>query len=91
MASDLSNIFKDELSNTLEQLLSKSASVESINSVSGKDNTSSQFIEVIVKFLLAIIAQIHLASMLKQSDNDRRRRLRNSGSGDRFGVLESKF
>jgi hypothetical protein len=47
--------------------------------------------QVIVKFLLAIIAQIHLASMLKQSDNDRRRRLRNSGSGDRFGVLESKF
>ena len=50
MASDLSNIFKDELSNTLEQLLSKSASVESINSVKGEDNTSSQFIEVIVKF-----------------------------------------
>ena len=50
MASDLSNIFKDELSNTLEQLLSKSASVESISSVNGRDNTSSQFIEIMVKF-----------------------------------------
>ncbi len=30
MASDLSNIFKEELSNTLEQLLSKSSQIEAI-------------------------------------------------------------
>ena len=40
--------------------------------------------QVVVKFTLAIVAQIHLASMLKQSDNNKRKRLRNTGTGDRF-------
>ena len=45
MASDLSNIFKDELANTLEQLLSNSSSVETINPFSIENYESSQFIE----------------------------------------------
>ncbi len=50
MASDLSNIFKEELANTLEQLLSNSSSVESINDFSVENYDSSQFIEAEVKF-----------------------------------------
>ena len=50
MASDLSNIFKDELSNTLEQLLSKSSSVETVNELNIDNFESSQLIEGIVKF-----------------------------------------
>jgi len=50
LASDLSNIFKDELSNTLEQLLSNSSSVETVNSLSIENYESSQFIEGEVKF-----------------------------------------
>lgn len=50
MASDLSNIFKDELSNTLEQLLSKSSQVETVNELNSENYTSSQVVEAIVKF-----------------------------------------
>ncbi|MGM0519220.1 MAG: FliM/FliN family flagellar motor switch protein [Campylobacterota bacterium] len=50
MASDLSNIFKDELANTLEQLLSNSSSVETINAFSIENYESSQFIEAEAKF-----------------------------------------
>lgn len=50
MASDLSNIFKDELSNTLEQLLSNSSQVETVNTLSIENYESSQFIEGEVKF-----------------------------------------
>ena len=50
MASDLSNILRDELSNTLEQLLSKSSQVESINELNIENFDSSQLIESIVKF-----------------------------------------
>lgn len=50
MASDLSNIFKDELSNTLEQLLSKSSQVETVNALNAETYSSSQLIEGSVKF-----------------------------------------
>ena len=50
MASDLSNIFKDELSNTLEQLLSKSSQVETVTELNAETYSSSQVIEGSVKF-----------------------------------------
>ena len=50
MASDLSNIFKDELSNTLEQLLSKNSQVESVSKFSSDSFDSTQLVECIVKF-----------------------------------------
>jgi len=50
LASDLSKIIKDELSNTLEQLLSKSFTVNSVNTAVSGNVTSSQSIEVIIKF-----------------------------------------
>ncbi|MAD41549.1 MAG: flagellar motor switch protein FliY [Arcobacter sp.] len=50
MASDLSNIFKDELSNTLEQLLSKSSQVESVSELNAERFSSTQVIEGSVKF-----------------------------------------
>ena len=50
MASDLSNILKDELSNTLEQLLSKSSQVESVGSFSAENFDSTQMVECTVKF-----------------------------------------
>ena len=50
MASDLSNIFKDELSNTLEQLLSKSSQVEGVESLTKGSYDSTQLIECNVKF-----------------------------------------
>lgn len=45
MASDLSGIFKAELTNTLEQLLSKSSSVVGVNSISSTDINDNQFVE----------------------------------------------
>lgn len=50
MASDLSNIFKDELSNTLEQLLSKTSLVESVSKLEKENFDSTQFIECVVRF-----------------------------------------
>ena len=50
MASDLSNIFKEELSNTLEQLLSKSSQVESIAPLVSENFDSTQLVECSVKF-----------------------------------------
>jgi flagellar motor switch protein FliN len=50
LASDLSNIFKDELSNTLEQLLSKNSQVESIVKLSSDSFDSTQLVECIAKF-----------------------------------------
>tara|TARA_B100001063_G_scaffold241468_1_gene268400 strand:+ start:522 stop:1391 length:870 start_codon:yes stop_codon:yes gene_type:complete len=50
LASDLSNIFKDELSNTLEQLLSKSSQVETVSELNAAAYSSTQVIEGIVKF-----------------------------------------
>lgn len=50
MASDITNIIKDELSNTLEQLLSKKTSVESVNSEDLSSYETSQFIRVNIKF-----------------------------------------
>lgn len=50
MASDLSNIFKDELSNTLEQLLSKNSQVVTVSSFSSDNFDSSQLVVCTVKF-----------------------------------------
>lgn len=50
MASDLSNIIKEELSNTLEQLLSKAFSINGAKEASASDITSTQSIEVAIKF-----------------------------------------
>jgi flagellar motor switch protein FliN len=50
LASDLSNIFKDELSNTLEQLLSKNSQVVTITALSGDSFDSTQLVECTVKF-----------------------------------------
>ncbi len=49
MASDLSNILKNELCNTLEQLLSKSASIDSISQLDSSSLESGQCIEVNIK------------------------------------------
>ncbi|MDD2896782.1 MAG: FliM/FliN family flagellar motor switch protein [Aliarcobacter sp.] len=50
MTSDLSNIFKEELSNTLEQLLSKSSQIEAIVALVSDNYDSTQLVECIVKF-----------------------------------------
>lgn len=50
MASDLSDIFKSELSNTLEQLLSKSALVESVTKLDIDSLGSTQLVDCIAKF-----------------------------------------
>lgn len=50
MASDLSNIFKDELSNTLEQLLSKSSQVDGVEKLTTGSYDSTQLIECSVRF-----------------------------------------
>jgi hypothetical protein len=49
LVSDLSNIFKDELSNTLEQLLSKSSQVESIGSLVAENLKKIESINYIVQ------------------------------------------
>jgi len=50
LASDLSNIIKEELANTLEQLLSKKTSVQSASKADVGEYETSQCIEVGVKF-----------------------------------------
>ncbi len=50
MASDLSSFLKDELSNTLEQLLSKSVSIDSVSELDLSSLDDSQCIDVAVKF-----------------------------------------
>lgn len=50
MASDLSNIIKEELANTLEQLLSKKTSVQSVSKANVSEYENTQSIEVGVKF-----------------------------------------
>ncbi len=50
MASDLSSFLKDELSNTLEQLLSKKCIIDSINDAPDDSFKESQCIEILVKF-----------------------------------------
>ena len=50
MISDLSNIFKDELSNTLEQLLSKSSQIEAVVALVSDNFDSTQLVECVVKF-----------------------------------------
>lgn len=59
MASDLSNILKDELSNTLEQLLSKSSQVEIIKKLEDDSFNSVQLVECTVNFdLKGVSSQI---------------------------------
>lgn len=50
MASDLSSFLKDELANTLEQLLSKSVSIDSVSELDVDSLEDSQCIDVSVKF-----------------------------------------
>lgn len=50
MASDLSSFLKDELANTLEQLLSKSVSIDSISELDVDSLDDSQCIDVSIKF-----------------------------------------
>jgi flagellar motor switch protein FliN/FliY len=50
LASDLSQILQDELANTLEQLLSKTTKVTSIELFDGEGCTSEQCVEVKTKF-----------------------------------------
>lgn len=50
MASDLSNIIKEELANTLEQLLSKKTSVQNVSQADVSEYVTTQSIEVDVKF-----------------------------------------
>lgn len=50
MVSDLSNIFKEELSNTLEQLLSKSSQVVTVSALNIDAYSSTQVVESIIKF-----------------------------------------
>ena len=50
MASDISSFLKDELANTLEQLLSKSTTVDSVAKLDTDSLDDSQCIEVSVKF-----------------------------------------
>jgi flagellar motor switch protein FliN/FliY len=50
LASDLSDIFKNELSNTLEQLLSKSTSVDSVTELNIESLGSTQLVDCVAKF-----------------------------------------
>jgi len=50
LASDLSNILRDELSNTLEQLLSQTTKCESVEKADFSKIDSSQCVEIDVKF-----------------------------------------
>jgi len=50
LASDLSSFLKDELANTLEQLLSKSVSIDSVSELNVDSLDDSQCIDVSVKF-----------------------------------------
>jgi flagellar motor switch protein FliN/FliY len=50
LASDLSSFLKDELANTLEQLLSKGTSVDSVSKIEKSDLEDTQCIDVSVKF-----------------------------------------
>ncbi|PLY09841.1 MAG: flagellar motor switch protein FliY [Arcobacter sp.] len=56
MASDLSSFLKDELANTLVQLLSKSVSIDSITELNVDSLDDSQCIDVSVKFDFANIS-----------------------------------
>jgi flagellar motor switch protein FliN/FliY len=56
LASDLSSFLKDELANTLEQLLSKKVIIDSVNESNAQDLEDSQCIEVSIKFDFADIS-----------------------------------
>lgn len=56
MASDISNIIKDELSNTLEQLLSQTTKCESVEKADFSKVDSSQCVQIDVKFEFKDIA-----------------------------------
>jgi len=50
LASDLSNIFKDELSNTLEQLLSKNSQIDAVTKLVSENFDSTQLVECSARF-----------------------------------------
>lgn len=56
MASDLSSFLKDELANTLEQLLSKSVSIDAVSKLDVDSLDDSQCIDISVKFDFADIS-----------------------------------
>jgi flagellar motor switch protein FliN/FliY len=56
LASDISNIIKDELSNTLEQLLSQTTKCESVEKADFSKVDSSQCVQIDVKFEFKDIA-----------------------------------
>jgi len=56
LASDLSSFLKDELANTLEQLLSKKVIIDSVNGSNSQVLEDSQCIEVSIKFDFADIS-----------------------------------
>ena len=56
MASDLSSFLKNELANTLEQLLSKKVIIDSVNKSNAQELEDSQCIEVSIKFDFADIS-----------------------------------
>ncbi|WP_228135566.1 hypothetical protein [Halarcobacter anaerophilus] len=56
MASDLSSFLKGELANTLEQLLSKSVSIDSVSKLDVDSLDDSQCIDISVKFEFADIS-----------------------------------
>lgn len=56
MASDLSSFLKDELANTLEQLLSKSVAIDSVSELESDSLDDSQCIDISVKFDFADIS-----------------------------------
>jgi len=56
LASDLSSFLKDELANTLEQLLSKSVSIDSVSKLDVDSLDDSQCIDIAVKFDFADIS-----------------------------------
>lgn len=58
MASDITNIIKDELSNTLEQLLSKKTSVENVSTEDLSSFDSSQFIRINIGFEFKTLSSI---------------------------------
>lgn len=56
MASDLSSFLKDELANTLEQLLSKKVSIDSVSDLNVAAIEDSQCIDIVAKFDFANIS-----------------------------------
>ena len=57
MASDLTNIIKDDICNTLESLLANSVTVTSTSSISKNDFSDAECIKVMVEFNFSVIGE----------------------------------